>query len=307
MKYDVLVYGPMFCDLVFTGLQGMPELGREHYATDLTLAPGGSAIAAVGMQRLGVRVGLIADLGNDPLSGVLWDMLEDFNLDRNLIRRLDQPLHQITVALSFPEDRTFITRFEHPETRVDLQSILEKNPGKHLHVGSFLAVMRQPAVCRIAHSAGMTVSLDPGWDEKALRDPTFLEAAADVDYFLPSRSELCWMAEECEPEKAAARLLRSMKKGAVVMKNGPEGATTWEKDRIGAVHVPSLPVQAVDTTGAGDAFDAGFIAALIQGRTLEDCMQHGVVCGSLAVTGKGGLASLPYKEELEEWVSRLQS
>ncbi len=62
MKYDALVYGPMFCDLVFTGLPEMPALGEEHYADDLTIAPGGSAIVAVGLQRLGVHTGLIADL-----------------------------------------------------------------------------------------------------------------------------------------------------------------------------------------------------------------------------------------------------
>ena len=61
MKYDVLIYGPLFCDLIFTGLPAMPVLGTELFAEDLTIAIGGSAIVAAGLHRLGARVGLIAD------------------------------------------------------------------------------------------------------------------------------------------------------------------------------------------------------------------------------------------------------
>jgi sugar/nucleoside kinase (ribokinase family) len=68
VSYDVLVYGPLFCDLIFTGLPAMPTLGTETFAGDFTIAIGGSAIVAAALHRLGAKVGLIAELGSDPLS-----------------------------------------------------------------------------------------------------------------------------------------------------------------------------------------------------------------------------------------------
>jgi len=302
MNYDVLVYGPMFCDLVFTGLPGMPALGEEHYADDLTIAPGGSAIVAVGLQRLGLRTGLIADLGSDALSSLLWGMLEEFSLDRRLIRRLSSPLPQVTVALSFPEDRAFITRFRQPEKPCDMEQILGAHKAEHLHVGSFLPVLENPHVCSKARQAGMTVSLDPGWDEKALRDPLLLAALRDLDYFLPSRSELCFLAGETNPELAARTVLDRMDGGTVIMKDGARGASAYSPLHPDGIHRPALEVDVVDTTGAGDAFDAGFIAALLEEQPLEVCLQHGLICGSLAVTSRGGPGSLPDKKELEKWL-----
>ncbi len=302
MRYDALVYGPMFCDLVFTGLPGMPALGEEHYADDLTIAPGGSAIVAVGLQRLGVRTGLIADLGTDPLSSLLWGMLEELSLDRSLIRRLPYPLPQVTVALSFPEDRAFITRFRRSEEPRDVEQILEVHKAAHLHVGSFLPVLENPRVCSAAQQAGMTVSLDPGWDEKALRDPVLLAALRNLDFFLPSRSELCFLAREEDPDQAARAVLGLMEGGSVIMKDGARGATAYSPSAPEGIHRPALEVDVVDTTGAGDAFDAGFIAALLEEQPLEVCLQHGLICGSLATTARGGPGSLPDKENLQKWL-----
>ena len=116
MTYDVLVYGPLFCDLIFTGLPGLPVLGTELFADDFTLTVGGSAIVAAGLHRLGARVGLIAELGTDYLSRVMREILDDLGLDRSLIREHGHPLPQVTVALSFPQDRAFVTRFRRPQT-----------------------------------------------------------------------------------------------------------------------------------------------------------------------------------------------
>jgi sugar/nucleoside kinase (ribokinase family) len=302
MKYDALVYGPMFCDLVFTGLPGMPVLGEEHYADDLTIAPGGSAIVAIGLQRLGIHTGLIADLGTDPLSSLLWRMLEEHSLDRSLIRRLPHPLPQVTVALSFPEDRAFITRFRRAEEPRDVEKIFEIHKAEHLHVGSFLPVLENPHVFSAAQQAGMTVSLDPGWDEKALRDPVLMAALKDLDFFLPSRSELCFLARDENPDQAARAVLDLMDGGSVIMKDGGRGASAYSPSNPGGIHRQALEVDVVDTTGAGDAFDAGFIAALLEGRLPEVCLQHGLICGSLAVTARGGLGSLPDREELQKWL-----
>lgn len=303
--YDVLVYGPLFCDLIFTELDRLPELGAEIFAGDFTVAPGGTAIVAAGLQKLGVRVGLIADLGDDPFSHIMRGMLDDLHIDRALIREHPHPLPQLTVALSFPHDRAFITRFEKPPTRHDLSAILAQHRPRHLHIGSFLAAFDAPDAGRIAHEIEATVSLDPGWDEDALRDPRLHEMLGDLDYFLPSRSELCYMMEATDPAEALAKGAALMPYGAIIMKDGANGASA-SGGRM-RTHVPALTVQPVDTTGAGDAFDAGFIYGLMNGHPIEECMRYGVVCGGLTTTVAGGATGTPTREDMEQWLSKLPS
>jgi len=307
MSYDVLVYGPIFCDLIFTDLPGMPELGKELFAGDLTLALGGSAIVATGLHRLGARVGLLADLGDDPFSRVVGQMMKDMELDCSLIRRHPHPLPQLTVALSFPKDRAFITRFKQPETPPDLAAVLRANPAKHLHVCSYLAALETPDACQIAHAAGATISMDPGWDEQALRDPRLGAMIADLDIFLPSRSELCHIAQNQDANQAVCQILETMPHGLIVMKNGREGAESFSHHAHECIQIPAIPVTPIDTTGAGDAFDAGFLSAFVNGHPLKNCMQIGTVCGGLTTTVKGGSTATPTTQEIKKWLSKLPS
>ena len=303
--YDALVYGPLFCDVIFTGMDTFPTLGTEIFAQDLTIAIGGSAIIAAGLHRLGAKVGLIADLGNDRFSRIAADLLDELGIDRTLIRQHDYPLPQLTVALSYPHDRAFITRFEKPTEPPDLKEILREHPSRHLHVCSFLAAYDALNAVEIAHGAGTTVSFDPGWDEDALKDETIHRIAAEVDIFMPSRSELCYMMGEDDTETALQKALGRMSGGAIVMKNSAEGVLA--RSATQSITVPALPVTPIDTTGAGDAFDAGFIYGLVNDYSLEDCCRYGAVCGALATTAVGGATGTPTHEEVETWLSKLPS
>ncbi len=300
MTYDVLVYGPIFCDFIFTGLPEMPRLGTEIYARNFTVAVGGSAIVAAGLRRLGAKVGLIADLGNDPMSHLAAQLLDDLGIDQTLMRQHDHPLPQITVALSFPEDRAFVTRFERPATPIDLAPILRKYPAKHLHIGSFLAGFDAPDAPALARTAGMTISMDPGWDEGALRDPRLQKMVREIDYFLPSRSELCFMLDQPDVEIALEQAADRMQDGIVIMKDGANGAVAHGKST--RINVPTVAVEPVDTTGAGDSFDAGFIYGLINGYDLKTNMRYGTVCGALTTTVVGGATGTPTLEEVQKWL-----
>ncbi|MBN1147006.1 MAG: carbohydrate kinase family protein [Anaerolineales bacterium] len=306
MQYDILVCGPVFCDLIFTGLPVFPSLGKEIFAEDLQVSAGGSAIVAAGIQRLGRNVGLIASLGTDPISDIVWQMLGELGLDRSLITRHPGALRQLTVGLSYPQDRAFITRFERPATPPDLRAILKAHSGRHLHLCSYLTALDVPDACQLAHAAGMSVSLDPGWDEQALRDPGLLGLVKDVDLFMPNRLELEFMAQRDDYDEAASVLLSVMQHGMIVMKNGEHGARLYSHAAEENLHLPALPVRPVDTSGAGDAFDAGFLSAYVQGLPMQVCMQYGIVCGSQAVTARGGTAGLPDLEEVNQWLSKLR-
>lgn len=299
-EYDVLVYGPTFCDIIFTGIPGMPQLGRELFANDLTLSLGGSAIIASGLRQLGLQVGLIADLGSDPFSRMVWELLEEKRIDRSLIRQHQGALKQVTVALSYPEDRAFVTRFEQPKTPLNLEDILRDNTARHLHICSFLAAVNNPYAPEIAHAAHMTVSGDFGWDEAALRDPKLKRVLAELDIFLPSKSELLQIAGINEGIQAAHKVFSMMKVGWLVVKDGAYGAYGYSSTE--KVHVPAIPIQPFETTGAGDAFDAGFIYAYLHKEPLKICMQYGAICGGLTTTLPGGTNGFPTIEELTSWL-----
>lgn len=306
MTYDVLVYGPVFCDLIFTDLARMPNLGEELYAGDFTATVGGSAIVAVGLHKLGARVGLIADLGNDPLSQIVRQVLENLGLDLTLVRHHDYPLPQVTAALSFPNDRAFVTCFRRPLVARDLSDLLRHHSAKHLHVCSFLAAQEIPTACDLTHALGMTISLDPGWDETALRDPRLAALIANLDLFMPNEKELCHIARVDNSREAAAQILSTLNRGKIILKQGATGATAYSADDE-PIYVAALPITPVDTTGAGDAFDAGFLREYVRGASLVDCVRMGVVCGSLSTTARGGIAALPALTEANEWLAKLRS
>jgi len=254
-----------------------------------------------------VRVGLIAELGSDPFSDLLRRLLDESGLDRSLIREHPHPLPQVTVALSFPGDRAFVTRFQRPATPPDLATILRTHPAKHLHVCSFLAALETPNACDIAHAAGMTVSMDPGWDEAALRDPRLAAMIADLDLFMPGEMELQHIAGAPDMATAITETLAAMRRGVLVLKQGATGATAHSRNGQPPVHVPALAVQAIDTTGAGDAFDAGFLSRFVHGASLDVCMRAGVACGGIAVTTPGITRALVNFKGMEAWLAKLPS
>ena len=301
MTYDVLVYGPLFCDLIFTGLPKMPEYGTEIFADNFTMTIGGSAIVAAGLQKLGAKVGLVADIGNDPMSLLVANTLDALNIERTLIREHPHPLTQLTVALSFPEDRAFITRFEKPKSPANLEDILRDYPARHVHISGFLGAFDAPDACRIAHDAGTTISMDSGWDEAALRDPRLHHMLTELDYFMPSRSELCFMMDEANYENALEKTLAQMKSGSsIIMKNGADGALAYGEDL--KEFAPPISVTPIDTTGAGDAFDAGFLYALTQDYDMKTCLRYGAVCGALTTTAIGGATGTPTLDEVKKYL-----
>lgn len=303
-KYDVLVWGPIFCDLIFTGLPGMPCLGEELFAENLTFGIGGCAIVANGLQRLGVKVGLVADLGNDPISHIMWHLLEEKGLDLSLIRKHPMPITQLSVALSYPKDRVFVTCFQRPQEPLKLADLLEKYPSQHVHICSLLTALECTQAVQIAHAHGATVSLDPGWDETGLKDPRLLKMSQAVDFFMPGKSELCQMTQIADSDQAAWTQLANMSQGCLIVKDGANGALAYTKHPLKKTHVPAIAVTPIDTTGAGDAFDAGFLSAYIQGKPLSECLRIGAVCGGLTTTAVGGTNGFPSLEEIDTWLSK---
>jgi sugar/nucleoside kinase (ribokinase family) len=163
---------------------------------------------------------------------------------------------------------------------------------RHLHVSSvFLQeglLAGLAGLLRSARRRGLSTSLDPGWDpaERWTLPDGVLE---QVDHLLPNEAEACALARALTGDPpadvtAAAETLH--RRGpTVVVKSGSNGAFVTGPARV-RVLTDGGPV--VDTTGAGDNFDAGYLAAVLGGADVGDAVAHGVACGSISVTGRGG-------------------
>lgn len=291
----ILVIGPVYCDLLFEGLEALPKLGTERFARGFRVAAGGSAITAIALARLGWSVAVAADVGDDAFGVAVRDELAAEGVDvRHLRTRTDAPT-PMTAVLSTPGDRAFVTFLAPAGEVADLDAVLRDTGARHLHVAGFPAAQARPELVAQAHARGVGVSFDPGWDEAALADSRVRGVARACDVLLPNRIEAARLANAPEAD-ALARLAAERPARTTVVKDGADGAAGM--DGTGMARVASPPVRAVDTTGAGDVFDAGFLDAYLSGASLAACLRRGVACGARAVTAVGGAAGAPTRAQL---------
>lgn len=282
----VLCLGRTYCDIIFTGLPEMPTLGRERFAQDVTIAAGGGAyIAAAHLASLGRPVALLTRLGTDPLSRSLDPELEASGIDLSFVERSDDAGPQPTVALVKDGERAFVSRRAGASRPATLQEALAAPGMRHLHIAEFATLNDIPGVVAAARSHGLTVSLDPSWDDRLIRQgPDFFEACRGVDLFLPNLEEGEALTGEHSVEAILSRLKRHFP--VVALKLGAQGAAAASASAQASAG--ALPVEVVDTTGAGDAFNAGFLHVWLQTGSLQESLAAGIRSGALSVQSPGG-------------------
>lgn len=299
LTFDILIPGSYFCDVVFTGLPSLPLLGQELYSTGLDIVLGGTLNSVVALHRLGVRVGWVAALGNDFFSQYVDGKLSAEGLATPLLRRLDAPLRRVTVSLSYPADRAFITYTDGDFDEMALtEDACAHAQFRHLHFPGLDVSERALALVDACHARGATVSMDCQHREEHLDSPLVREMLSRVDVFLPNVTEtqrLTGAADDAAIH-ALSRWVRYL-----VVKAGANGAMAYvDGERY---HCPALPVTPLDTTGAGDVFNAGFLAAFLQNLPPADCLRWGNFCGGRSTQGVGGLSTAPTRRELEAWLA----
>lgn len=289
-KFDLSVVGELNLDLVLYGLPAEFELDREHLASDLLLTLGSSsAIFAHNFALLGNRVGFNSAIGQDPFGELCLSRLAESGADVSAVRKFPGKRTGLTVILSRPQRRYILTypgvmaemRFED----LDLDHIFT---ARHLHLSSFfLQRALRPRVAelfRLAKQARLTTSLDTNDDPENRWDRDVLDVLKFVDVLLPNESEARRLARLEDPGDALASLAESVP--LVVMKCGEKGAIA---NRGGKLFTDTPPkIEPVDTIGAGDSFDAGFLHQYIRSASLEDCLHFGNLTGALSTTRQGG-------------------
>jgi sugar/nucleoside kinase (ribokinase family) len=305
-NFGVSVVGELNLDLVLYGLPGHFELDREHLASNLSLTLGSSsAIFAHNFALLGNRVGFHSAVGDDALGELCLKRLMESGVDVSAVREFPGKQTGLTVILPQPEKRFILTypgvmaemRFED----LDLARILDAG---HLHLSSYFLQKalrtRVPDLFRLAKEAGLSTSLDTNDDPDDRWERDVLEVLPWVDALLPNEYEACRLARIDDPMLALEFLAARVP--LVVMKRGEKGVLARRGSEIFEASSPR--VAAVDTIGAGDSFDAGFLHQFIRRAKIEECLRYGNLTGALSTARSGGTEAFRDTKHRESFLSQ---
>lgn len=294
-EFDVVAVGDLNADLILAG-DVTPVFGQvEKVIDDATLTMGGStSIFACGAARLGLRVAFIGKVGRDPIGDFLLDTLVSRGIDIAGVRRDERVKTGLTTILSHGVDRAMLTY-------LGALSVLAYNDvdwsmatrAQHLHLGSYYMLdALRPDAARLfggARRRGLTVSLDTNYDPTEQWDGGIDAALAQVDIFLPNETEAKAIGRSATWQAGLAQLAARVP--VVAVKRGGDGAAAQRGEKL--ITAPPIPVTVVDTTGAGDSFNAGFVYGHLAGWSLERTLAFAVACGSASTRAAGGIEAQP--------------
>ena len=290
-RFDVTIAGEINLDLILYGLpQDMP-LERELLATDFRLTLGSSsAILAHNLSVLGTKVGFITLVGSDALGAISLERLRESGVDlERVVHAGGTAATGITLLLPHDAGRHILTypgtMARMTGTDLDLEYLASS---RHFHLSSlFLQRALQPDLPRIFRElkrAGLTISLDTNDDPEDRWAGVLEEILPLVDVLLPNATEACRIAGRDRLDDALQVL--SKRVPLVVVKCGAEGAVLQQGDTRTIVKaIASTPV---DTIGAGDSFNAGFLYAYCRGANAAECARAGNIAGALSTLRSGG-------------------
>ena len=273
--------------------------GAEFFGAGLEIVPGGAYILAAALQRLGVHVRWHTRLGNDLFSRFVYEEAQHEGLDTALFEIIDRPLRSVSVSFSFVHDRGFISYIDAFEP-LDLLTILRDHRPRSVLLGG---LEYSPAFLEFAAAArqmGSKLLMDCQHRQATLETPGVIEALQAVDAFMPNQGEACRLTGLSDVEEAARQLARFTP--LVVVKLGAEGALAAQGEQI--TRAPAIHAgQVVDTTGAGDCFNAGFLYGYLKGESVETCLRYANLLGGISVTGHG-VSQIPAREQVESLLAQ---
>lgn len=289
-KYDILVVGELNVDLILDKMTSFPEMGKEKIAKEMSVVLGSSsAILASNLSSLGAKVGFIGKIGKDLFGDVIVKALDSKGVDTSLILQSDKESTGATIVMSFGNDRANITYPGAMET-LTIQDISEEviTQARHLHFSSYFL---QPGIqkdvvklFKLAKKLGLTTSLDPQWDPSEEWDMNLNELLPYTDFFLPNVSELAAITRIHDLDSALSTIKNY---NTIIIKMGIEG-TYYYKDNQKTLYPAFVNNEVVDTVGAGDSFNAGFLFKFLKGSPIKECMTFASLTGAVSTTAVGG-------------------
>jgi len=300
-----LVAGELNLDLILRNYLSFPALGQETLVEDVTLTLGSSsAICAAGLAKLANLVVFTGKVGMDSWGLQCLESLARLGVDASRVMRDAAVKTGITVSITSPRDRAMVTYLGAMAAMRADEIIAGGLEGfDHLHVASvFLQRSLRPglkALLELAHARGLTTSIDPGFDPEEKWGRDVIDLLDHVDVFLPNEVELRGLTGLRDPEQG----LRALENGRTltVAKLGGDGCAVMADGTF--MRVAAFRVEAVDTTGAGDSFNAGFLHAWLGGQdpatrrslahpagagNLHAALRFAAACGALSTLAAGG-------------------
>jgi sugar/nucleoside kinase (ribokinase family) len=289
---DVLAVGEINPDLILSDYDLAPVFGQtEKLIAHADLRIGSSsAIFACGTARLGLRTAFVGVVGADLFGTYMLRSMSECGIDVSRCIVDPQVRTGLSVILTRGHDRAILT---YPGSIGALRATQVPLPliqsARHLHVGSYFLLdqIRQdiPTLFNAAHEAGTTTSLDCNWDPRDTWQGGLAQALLTTDMFFLNAEEARRISGTTDV-LAAGRRLAKQGPVEVIVKRGAEGALCVTGDRVSVVE--ASPVNVIDTVGAGDSFDAGYVCGKLLGKSAEEALMLAVTCGSLSTEGRGG-------------------
>lgn len=296
-EYDIITFSDMCVDLIMTGEDVVPQFGQvEKLVGNYELEMGGSCnIFACQAAKLGLRVGILGRVGEDDFGRLILRRLSECGVDTRHVLVDPNLKTGLGVALCQGDDRAILTYMG------SLNAVMPEDvtdeflaSARHLHHGSYFlhTNLRShiPAIFRRAHTLGLTTSLDTNWDPAEIWNASLPEALKLTDIFLPNDQEARFISRAGSVDEAM-RVFQDIGITITAIKQGAAGATAIAPgERFTCV----LPAAAGgDSIGAGDSFDAGFLAGWLRGLRLDQCLRIASHCGREVASQTGGLRGQP--------------
>jgi len=306
---DILAIGEINPDIVVSDPDPVPvfdEVERVIDSVHMTVGSS-SAIFACGAARLGLRVAYFGVVGDDAFGRFMLDAMRSRGIDVSAC--LVDPAQRTgsTVILTSGRDRAILTEMG-AIGAMDVDAIPESLVGRarHIHSGCFYLQEtsrdRLPGFFAAARARGITTSFDTNWDPTGNWDGGVAAMLGACDVFFPNAVEARRIARLDDVLEAARALARIGGAGRtdggpiVAVKLGAAGALACRAEGP-VVRVPAMRVEPLDTTGAGDSFNAGFLRAWLDGADLVDCLRWGAVSGAISTRQLGGIDGQPTLDE----------
>jgi sugar/nucleoside kinase (ribokinase family) len=288
---DISIAGEINLDLILYGLPEVMPVERELLGTDFQVTLGSSsAILAHNLAVLGAHVGFVTLVGEDPLGKIALERLGETGTDLSRVRvATDGTATGVTLVLPHGTPRHILT---YPGTMAALRlrdlDIDYLKSAKHFHLSSLFLLHALepdlPALFKELKEAGLTISLDTNDDPSGRWGGVFPELLDYVDLLLPNEGEARRITRKETLDEALTEL--NQRVPCVAVKCGSRGSVV----RVGeeTFTVGGIPVNPVDTIGAGDSFNAGFLFGWLNGWPPGQCAHAGNIAGALSTLRVGG-------------------
>ena len=298
--WDAVTVGEIYMDHVFSGLLKWPQPGEEVFTRNyFRELGGGAAITACGLGRLGRRTaafGVVGEVEGDWIKR----RLGDFGVFSDGIKVMPGS-SGVTLSVSVLAERSFYSYAGTNELLADYlaspEVLKQLRLASHVHFAVPLERYVAQELLPDLKATGCTVSLDVGWQPDWYLRPENLQTCREIDYFLPNRREAEYLTGKEHPGEVLEGL-EQLGFTHTVIKLGAEGAAIRTGGHM--LQVPSPRIRVVDTTGAGDAFDAGLIDAVLDGADPLHLLRRAAACGAYSTRMVGALQGMASRQELEE-------